>query len=65
MTHKFIEHTFTEDTGVNLVDFVQLKNGMLIEIDGESVVLYPNLDAFYGGIDGVDDFPSISFSEAK
>ena len=65
MIQKFIDHVFVEETGGgNFVDFVQLKNRMLIGVDGESIVLHPNMDAFYEGVDGVYDFPSISISEA-
>ena len=37
-----------ELTGNNPVDFVVLKDGRVLGIDAESVVLYQSMDDFYG-----------------
>ena len=48
MKHNYIESVTTEDTGGNCpVDFVQLKNGKVLGIDGESVVLYDSMEDFW------------------
>lgn len=58
---KFIESVYPEDTGGGtIVDIIQLKDGRILGISEECVVLYPSMDAFYDGVDGVFDFPAIS-----
>jgi hypothetical protein len=45
---NYIESVTTEDTGGNCpVDFVLLKNGKVLGIDGESVVLYDSMEDFW------------------
>lgn len=58
---KFVESVYTENTGGGcLVDIVTLQDGRIIGISEECIVLYPSIDAFFDGIDGVFDFPAIS-----
>ena len=49
-------------TGNNPVDFVILKDGRVLGIDAESVVLYASMEDFYG-FDSVDR-PSIDLVTA-
>ena len=58
---NFIKDIFTEDTGGHtMVDFIQLKNGKVLCVSNECVVLYSNLDAFYDS-EGAE--PTIAFSQ--
>jgi len=50
-----------ELTGNSPVDFVLLKDGRVLGIDAESVVLYASMDDFYGY--GTIDRPSITLVE--
>lgn len=56
---QFVSRIYTENTGGGcMVDFVVLKDGRLIGLNDESVVLYPTLECFYeGDADGNFDFP--------
>jgi len=43
-----IKRVFSENTGGNCsVDFVQLKDGRILGINDECVVLYESIEAFY------------------
>jgi len=43
----YIKGIFSQDTGGNcIVDFVELKNGMVIGINDECVCVYKDMDAF-------------------
>jgi hypothetical protein len=45
---NYIDRVFTENTGGGtMVDFVQLKDGRILGINDEFVVLYESLEAFY------------------
>jgi hypothetical protein len=45
---NYIESITTEDTGGNcLIDFVQLKNGKVLGIDGDCIVLYDSMEDFW------------------
>jgi hypothetical protein len=45
---NYIDSVFTENTGGGtMVDFVQLKDGRILGINDECVVLYESIDAFY------------------
>lgn len=48
MNYAHIDRVETEQTGGNImVDFVVLKDGRVLGIDGEFVMLYASLDDFY------------------
>lgn len=65
MSLSMIESVRAEHTGGGcMVDFILLKDGRLIVIDENCLVLYPGVDAFYAG-DGegnFDDFPLMAWS---
>jgi len=45
---NYIDRVFTENTGGgSMVDFVQLKDGRILGINDECVVLYESIEAFY------------------
>lgn len=51
----YIDHIETANTGGGcMVDFIVLKDGRVLGIDGESVVLYPSIAAFW---DSEVEFP--------
>jgi hypothetical protein len=54
-------YSVTELTGNSPVDFVVLKDGRVLGIDAESVVLYASMDDFYGH--ATVDRPSIDLVE--
>tara|TARA_R110000744_G_scaffold143441_1_gene255322 strand:- start:814 stop:1014 length:201 start_codon:yes stop_codon:yes gene_type:complete len=48
--HTYIKETSTQNTGGNvMVDFVELKNGNVIGISDDCVVLYKSKDWWEGG----------------
>lgn len=60
----YVKKVWTENTGGGcMVDMIELEDGRVIGINDECLVVYPSYDAFYNGIDGVFDFPAISFGE--
>jgi hypothetical protein len=49
---NYIDSVFTENTGGgSMVDFVQLKDGRILGINDECVVLFESIDDFYDGLD--------------
>ena len=63
---QFVKRVFTENTGGGcMVDFIELTTGQIIGLNDESVVLYPNMNAFYEGDEGnFDGFGTIHRSDA-
>ena len=46
-TLNYIDRVFTENTGGGtMVDFVQLKDGRILGVNDECVVLYESMEAF-------------------
>jgi len=63
----YVKAVWSENTGGGtMVDMIILDNGMLIGINDECIVLYPNEESFYDGLpEGEFNFPSISIPRAK
>jgi len=49
---NYIDRVFTENTGGgSMVDFVQLKDGRILALNDECVVLFESIDDFYDSLD--------------
>jgi len=57
---NYIESVTTEHTGGNcFIDFVQLKNGKVLGINGDCIVLYDSMEDFWENL--TIDPPCITF----